>query len=136
LVPREDVRRELLAAAEMRKTVTYGLLMKKFRISRGHPAGAGIVGVISAIDRAESERGAPGFAALVVRGDTGYPGGGYFCYDDIPPGLRRPNSESAKPRLSEAEKRFISKQREKIWRYYSRRRARRKRNLGLAWETG
>jgi hypothetical protein len=127
MVPREDVREELLAAAEAGKTVTYGLLMQKFKISRGHPAGVGIVGVISAIDRAESERGAPGFAALVVRKDTGYPGGGYFCYDDLPPGLRRPNSQSARPRLSEAEKRFIRAQREKIWRYYSKRRSTRKR---------
>ena len=29
MVPREDVREELLAAAEARKTVTYGRLMKK-----------------------------------------------------------------------------------------------------------
>jgi hypothetical protein len=119
MVPREDVREELLAAAEARKTVTYGRLMKKFKISRGHPSGVGIVGVISAIDRAESERGAPGFAALVVRKDTGYPGGGYFCYDDLPPGLRRPSGQSAKPRLSDAEKKFIGEQREKIWGYYS-----------------
>lgn len=123
MVPREDVRRELLAAAEERRTVTYGRLMKRFGVSRGHPAGAGIVGVISAIDRVELERGAPGFAALVVRKDTGYPGGGYFCYDDIPPGLRRTRGGGANPRLSEAEKRFIARQREKIWRYYSDRRA-------------
>jgi hypothetical protein len=131
MVPREEVREELLAAAEARKTVTYGLLMRKFKISRGHPAGMGIVGVISAIDRVESEREAPGFAALVVRKDTGYPGGGYFCYDDLPLSLRRPKSQSAMPRLSEAEKRFITEQREKIWRYYSEKKKTRKR-----WNSG
>lgn len=94
--------------------------MKKFKISRGHPAGVGIVGVISEIDRFEYERGAPGFAALVVRKDTGYPGGGYFCYDDLPAGLKRPNGQSTNPRLSEAEKRYVVKQRERIWKYYSK----------------
>jgi hypothetical protein len=110
----------LMEAAAARRTVTYGRLMKKFKISRGHPAGVGIVGVISEIDRFEYERGAPGFAALVVRKDTGYPGGGYFCYDDLPVSLRRHNSQSANPRLSDAEKKYVRGQRERIWKYYSK----------------
>ncbi len=115
---RKDVREELIRAAAKRRTVTYGHLMKKFKIPRGHPAGAGIVGVIGEVDRFEYERGAPGFAALVVRKDTGYPGGGYFCYDDLPPGLRRPRNQSANPRLSHAEKKHIQEQQKRIWKYY------------------
>jgi hypothetical protein len=120
LTLRKDVREMLMEAAAARRTVTYGRLMKKFKISRGHPAGVGIVGVISEIDRFEYERGAPGFAALVVRKDTGYPGGGYFCYDDLPVSLRRHNSQSANPRLSDAEKKYVRGQRERIWKYYSK----------------
>ena len=122
MTPRKDVREELMRAAASRRTVTYGRLMKRFKISRGHPAGVGIVGVISEIDRFEKERGAPGFAALVVRKDTGYPGGGYFCYDDLPASLRRPSSQSANPRLSDAEKKYITRQRERIWKHYSKKR--------------
>jgi len=120
LTLRKDVREMLMEAAAARRTVTYGRLMKKFKISRGHPAGVGIVGVISEIDRFEYERGAPGFAALVVRKDTGYPGGGYFCYDDLPVSLRRHNSQSANPRLSDSEKKYVRGQRERIWKYYSK----------------
>jgi hypothetical protein len=73
---RGDVRRELLRAASDHRTVTYGFLMRKFRISRGAPGGKGIAGVIAEIDGREAQKGAPGFAAIVVRKDTGFPGGG------------------------------------------------------------
>jgi hypothetical protein len=115
---RDDVRRELLRAAGDRRTVTYGFLMGKFRISRGAPRGKGIVGVMGEIDRYEAQRRAPGFAALVVRKDTGYPGGGFFCWDGIPPSLRRPKREGLNPRLSDAEKEYVRKLQEGIWRFY------------------
>ncbi len=118
---REDVRDELIEVAKKRRTVTYGYLMKKFRISRGHPRGFGIAGVIGEIGRHEHERGAPGFGAIVVRKDTGYPGGGYFCYDNLPRGLRRGRDKGANPRLSGAEKEYIDAERETIWNYYQRR---------------
>ena len=117
---RKDVRDELVEAARKRKTVTYGYLMKKFGISRGHPSGRGIAGVIGEIGRYEHERGAPGFGAIVVRKDTGYPGGGYFCYDDLPSHLRRAKSQSANPRLSRTEKEHIDAERMTIWNYYQR----------------
>jgi len=115
---RDDVRRELLRAASDGKTVTYGLLMRKFRISRGAPGGKGIVGVIGEIDRHEARKGAPGFAAMVVRKDTGFPGGGFFTWEGLPSGLRRPKREGSNPRLSDAERRFIKNQQEEIWSYY------------------
>ncbi len=118
---RNDVRDELIAVARKRRTVTYGYLMKKFGISRGHPSGTGIAGVIGEIGRYENERGAPGFGAIVVRKDTGYPGGGYFCYDDLPGRLRRARSQSANPRLSQAEKKYIDAERMTIWNYYQKR---------------
>jgi hypothetical protein len=118
---RKEVRDALIEVARKRKTITYGYLMKKFRISRGHPRGSGIAGVIGKISGYENERGAPGFGAIVVRKDTGYPGGGYFCYDDLPGGLRRARSQSANPKLSRAEKEYIDAERETIWNYYQNR---------------
>jgi hypothetical protein len=115
---REDVRRELLKAAGDRRTVTYGSLMKKFRLSRGAPRGKGVVGVIGEVDGSEALRGAPGFAAIVVRKDTGYPGGGFFCWDGVPSALRRPKREGSNPRLSDAEKEYVGKSQEEIWSYY------------------
>ena len=107
----------LLASARKRETVTYGRLMKKFRVSRGKVLSQ----LIGDVDRKEYESGAPGFAAIIVRKDTGYPGGGYFCGDDLPSSLRRPSRRSADPKLSAAEKRHIEKQRERVWSYYGRR---------------
>ena len=115
---RDDVRRELLRAASHRTTVTYGFLMRKFRLSRGAPKGKGVVGVIGEIDRGEARRGAPGFAAIVVRKDTGYPGGGFFAWDGVPSGLRRPKREGSDPRLSDAEKEYVRRLQEEVWSYY------------------
>ena len=70
------MRSELVKAASDRRTVSYGILMRKFRLSRGAPGGNGVVGVLGEVDRREAQKGAPGFAAIVVRKDTGYPGGG------------------------------------------------------------
>jgi hypothetical protein len=97
---RDDVQRALLRAATERRTVTYGFLMSKFRLSRGAPAGNGVVGVIG------------------VRKDTGYPGGGFFCWNEIPPALRRARREGSNPRLSDAEKRYVRRLQEEIWGYY------------------
>lgn len=114
----EGMRRELLAAAVSRRTVTYGELMRKFDLGRGD-SGRGVVAALGEVDRAEYAAGAPGFAALVVRKDTGYPGGGYFCWDNVPVNLRRKPEKCQDPDLSDAEKRYIREQREKIWTYYS-----------------
>jgi hypothetical protein len=119
-MPRMDVREELIKAAGDGRTITYGYLMKKFRVSRGHPRGVGIAEIIGSIDRYEQERGAPGFGAIVVRKDTGYPGGGYFCYDDLSTDIRRSRDQRASPRLSEKEKRHIEAEQRKIWKYYAR----------------
>ena len=104
----------LLSSARERGTVTYGQLMKRFKVSRGKALSR----LIGAVDRAEYESGAPGFAAIIVRKDTGYPGGGYFRGDDLPPSLRRPGGRSADPRLSAAEKGHVRRQQEAIWSYY------------------
>jgi hypothetical protein len=115
---REDVRRELLRAARGRRTVTYGYLMRKFRLSRGAPGGGGVVGVVGQIDRFEARSGAPGFAAIVVRKDTGFPGGGFFCWDGVPRDLRRGRHTGADPRLSEAERRYVRGLQEEVWSFY------------------
>ena len=114
----DEMRRELLRAAVSRRTVTYGELMRKFNLGRGD-AGRGVVAVLGEVDAAEYAAGAPGFAALVVRKDTGYPGGGYFCWDDVPVVLRRPPDRRQDPELSDSEKKYIREQQERIWSYYS-----------------
>jgi len=113
----EEMRKELLRAALARKTITYGYLMSRFELARG-PTGETVLGVLDEIDRAESLAGAPGFAAIVVRKDTGFPGGGYFCWEGIPASLRRPRERSTDPKLSQAELDFIKRQQERVWSYY------------------
>ena len=66
----EELRMELKRAARSRGTLTYGELMKIVGVSRGPPLFEAIV----AVDRDEYARGAPGFAAIIVRKDTGTPG--------------------------------------------------------------
>jgi hypothetical protein len=114
---RKEMREELLQAALAHRTVTYGYLMNRFGLTRGG-TGETVVDVLGEIDRAESLAGAPGFAAIVVRKDTGYPGGGFFCWEGIPEHLRRPNERSKDPRLSRAEREYVKEQQERIWTYY------------------
>ena len=111
----EVLRAELVRAAKARGTLTYGELMRIMGVSRGRPLWEAIVEV----DKAEYSRGAPGFAAIIVRKDTGYPGGGFFCDDDLPPSLRRPFEKASEPRLSAAEMNYIKDAQKKIWDYYS-----------------
>ena len=112
----EDLRKELLRAARARGTLTYGELMRILGISRGRP----LFEAISAVDRDEYRKGAPGFAAIIVRKDTGFPGGGFFCDDGLPLSLRRPYSGANDPKLSAAEMNYVKEEQKKIWDYYSR----------------
>jgi hypothetical protein len=114
----EKMRKELLQAAGEGRTVTYGHLMSKFELLRGGSGEASVVGALGEIDKDEHRKGAPGFAAIVVRKDTGFPGGGFFCWDDLPSNVKRPKDRGQNPTLSEAEKRYVRTQQEKIWTYY------------------
>jgi len=111
----EKLRQELLRSAKAHGTLTYGELMRILGISRGRP----LFEAISAVDREEYRRGAPGFAAIIVRKDTGFPGGGFFCDDGLPPSLRRPFSRANDPKLSAAEMNYVKEEQKKIWDYYS-----------------
>ncbi|HUI86261.1 MAG TPA: hypothetical protein VLY21_03810 [Nitrososphaerales archaeon] len=115
---RPGVRRELVSAARRGRTVTYGHLMKKFGIPRGRAGGKGITAVIGEIDGLEEAAKAPGFGPIIVRKDTGFPGGGFFCYGGIPEGLRRPVSRAQDPRLTEAEKEYVRKEQRLVWSFY------------------
>jgi hypothetical protein len=97
--------------------MTYGQLMKRHHLSRGRRLSQ----TIGEIDIAECEKGRPGFAAIIVRKDTGFPGGGYFCDDELSPTLRRPRSRASDPRLSYAEVRHLKRQQRRIWDYYGSR---------------
>ena len=109
------LRKELRRAARARGTLTYGELMRVMGIARGRPLFEAIV----AADKDEHARGAPGFAAIIVRKDTGFPGGGFFCDSDLPPSLRRPFSRASDPHLSAAETNYVKEAQRKIWDYYS-----------------
>ncbi len=111
----EELRQALLRAARAHGTLTYGELMKLLGISRGRP----LFDAIVEVDKAEYARGAPGFAAIIVRKDTGFPGGGFFCDDKLPPGVRRPFSRASDPNLSAAELNYVKEEQRKIWAYYS-----------------
>ena len=111
----EALRKELSQAARARGTLTYGQLMNILGVSRGRR----LFDAIVAVDRDEYARGAPGFAAIIVRKDTGFPGGGFFCDDGLPPELRRPFSRASVPRLSAAEMNYVKEAQRKIWDYYS-----------------
>ncbi len=111
----EALREELIRAARARGTLTYGQLMKIMGVSRGRPLWEAIV----AVDKAEYAKGAPGFAAIIVRKDTGFPGGGFFCDDDLPPQLRRPFERASDPKLSAAEMNYVKEAQRKVWDYYS-----------------
>jgi hypothetical protein len=113
----KEMREELRQAALARRTVTYGYLMSRFGLTRGG-AGESVVEVLGEIDREESLAGAPGFAAIVVRRDTGYPGGGFFCWEGIPSHLRRSKERGYDPRLSRLEREYVKEQQERIWAYY------------------
>jgi hypothetical protein len=110
------MRGDLLKAARARDKVTYGDLMKKYHLSRGRP----LIEAIGEIDHQEYEQGAPGFAAIIVRRDTGFPGGGYFCDDELPATLRRSSRGRNDPRLSPAEKDYVLGQQKKIWGHYAK----------------
>lgn len=111
----EVLRAELVRAAKARGTLTYGQLMKIMGVSRGRPLWEAIVEV----DKAEYARGAPGFAAIIVRKDTGFPGGGFFCDGDLPPPLRRPFEKASDPKLSAAELNYVKEAQRKVWDYYT-----------------
>ncbi|MDG6901139.1 MAG: hypothetical protein JRM80_04180 [Nitrososphaerota archaeon] len=111
----DALREELLRAARARGTLTYGQLMKILGISRGRP----LFDAIVEVDRAEYAKGAPGFAAIIVRKDTGFPGGGFFCDNDLPASLKRPFSRADDPKLSAAEINYVKEAQKKIWDHYS-----------------
>ena len=108
----------MLGAAKRRRTVTYGTLMRSFGLSRGKA----LTRAISAVDYREVVVGAPGFAAIIVRKDTCYPGGGYFCDEKLPLKLRRSRSRASDPKLSPTEKDHIYRKQREIWAYYARNR--------------
>ncbi|QQG48164.1 MAG: hypothetical protein HY247_05250 [archaeon] len=115
-----EVRSFLLPAARSGRTVTYGDLMKRHNLSRGRALSR----MIGTVDRAEIKKRAPGFAAIIVRKDTGFPGGGFFCDDDLPRGLVRDRRKSSDPRLTAAERDYVRVQQKRIWSFYgSKRRA-------------
>ncbi|MDV3293909.1 MAG: hypothetical protein LYZ70_06530 [Nitrososphaerales archaeon] len=78
--------------------------------------------MIGKVDKREYFAGAPGFAAIIIRKDTGYPGGGYFCDDDLPPHLRRTTARRSDPSLSPQEKRHVRAMQARIWEYYRKKR--------------
>lgn len=71
------------------------------------------------VDGRERDDGAPGFAAIIVRKDTSFPGGGFFIDSDLPSGLARSPARGRDPRLSRKEQNYVRRQQKRIWQYYS-----------------
>lgn len=121
---REDVRKKLIKTAKERKTVTYGDLMREFKISRG-PSGKGIGNVVGTISEYEHQNGRPILSAIVVRSGSGtkkwkhgHPGGGFFGLPSVPHHLRRFESDHVNPNLSDAELEHIKQEQQKVWDYW------------------
>lgn len=110
------MRKELLEVAQARSTVTYGQLMKHYGLSRG----LALSKAISEVDLAEQNEGAPGFAAIVVRKDTGMPGGGFFVGPGLPAGIARSRLRSTDPKLTTREANYVRRQQEAIWEFYTK----------------
>ena len=89
--------------------------MKILGISRGRP----LFDAIVEVDKVERTKGRPGFAAIIVRKDTGFPGGGFFCDDELPPDVRRPFSRASDPKLTAAEMNYAKEAQRKVWDFYS-----------------
>ena len=89
--------------------------MRRYGLSRGRP----LTALIGVVDRLEAARGAPGFAAIIVRKDTGFPRGGYFCDEDLPAKLRNPKEKSTDPRLTDAQKAYVLRKQKEVWDFYA-----------------
>lgn len=121
---RDDVRKMLIEKAKEEETVTYGELMDKFGIPRGHrKSELGIGGVVGEISNHEHNQGRPRLSAIVVRKNSqtkicskGCTGGGFFGLDGLPRSLLR-KSGFSKP-LSVEEQEFLKKEQREVWQYW------------------
>ena len=102
---------EIRTLAKRGRTVTYGDLMKRYRISRGRAHG--IAEVLWRISEREAclvgaSHDPPHFiSAVVVRSGTRYPSGGFFGLEGIPQDLVRAERTYGDPALSIQEKRYV-----------------------------
>jgi len=122
---RRDVRAKLIEIARKRKTITYGELMRKFGIPRGHrKPGIGIGSVVGQISEYEHSKGRPLLSVIVVRADSktkkcpqGHPGGGFLGLDGVPLHLRRSPGAFSDP-LTIKEQEFIKEEQQRVWDYW------------------
>ena len=123
---RADVRQKMIQVAKGGSTITYGDLMREFRIPRGHRnPGIGIGAVAGAISEVEHSQGRPMLSAIVVRADSrtraspqGHPGGGFLGLDAIPASLKRSPSAQQIAALTAEEQKYVREEQERVWRYW------------------
>lgn len=122
---REDVRRKLIEVAKKGQTITYGDLMKEFRIPRGHKKpNIGIGGVVGKISEYEHSNNRPLLSVIVVRAGKskdfplGHPGGGILGLPGIPRHLVRKSVDHTNPKLNDEEVRFLQEEQDKVWKYW------------------
>ena len=123
---RSDVRQKLMDFAKRGETITYGELMKEFKIPRGSPKpGVGIGSVLGSISEQEYAQGRPLISAIAVRANSktkicpkGTPGAGFLGLPGIPAHLHRPPSQHSNPRLTVEEQQFINAEQERVWVYW------------------
>ena len=111
----QDVVERIQTIARKGTTVTYGDLMKRYHISRGRTHG--IAEVLWLVSEREAclvgpSHDPPHFiSAVVVRAGTGYPSGGFFGLEGIPPDLQRAERSYGDPALSPQEMRYV----QRVW---------------------
>jgi len=123
---RKDVRKKLIDVAKKGKTITYGELMKRFHIPRGHlKPGIGIGHVVGIISEYEHRKKRPFLSAIVVaKGSAsnvcqyGRPSGGFFFIYNLPAVLRRDESKRGVRALTNPELKFVRKEQKKVWNYW------------------
>lgn len=123
---RNDVLEKLKNVARKSRTITYGRLMKEFRIPRGHSTpGIGIGFIVGDISNHEHSNGRPRLSAIVVRSQTessifpqGHPSGGFFGLNGIPRNLRRTERTYKNKNLSIPEQNFVREEQERVWNWW------------------
>lgn len=75
---KEEMRTLMIEAARARETMTYAELCMRLQTARVHYHSSFLVHMLDEIGREEMAAGRGALPAVVVRKDSGIPGGGYF----------------------------------------------------------
>lgn len=120
---RSDGVRLIWKSAKRGLTITYGEIMRECGVPRGQPVrnGKAVGDVVGQISEWTREEWGIYLSAIVVRKNTGYPGGGFFGLRGIPKAFARDEAGWADQRLTADEKIFLRKRRQEAFGWAKRR---------------